>query len=130
MSRYRLITLIDITRTDCPRTETDPVKIGQQANFNSLVQAIGLRANVQWENDPEPRTGILPDPLDGKCRHWCWEFDTEHDDIFLKEGDPVGHLIDDLHNVPIISDLTNDVDLYPSAIQTTGNKVNTWIRII
>lgn len=130
MARYKLITLIDITRTNSGRSETDNVKLGQQANFNSLVQAIGLRSNVSWEWDPKMETGSLPRPFDGKANHWIWEFDAERDEVFLKDGNPVALLVDDLHGVPIIPELKNTADIHPAAFQTKGSNVNTYVFII
>jgi hypothetical protein len=85
MARYKIITFVDITRTNPSRQETNKLKLGQQANFNCLIQAIGLRANVAWEQDPELNTGRLPHPMVGKANHWIWEFETERDYLFLKE---------------------------------------------
>jgi hypothetical protein len=130
MQRYKLITLVDITRSRASRIETDKLKIGQQANFNTFLQTIGLRSNIDWVQDPVKKDGRLPDPIDGKANHWIWEFDVERQDVFLKDQDPVGHLKDDLHGVPIISNLENSVDISPAAIQTSGNNINTWIEII
>lgn len=130
MKRYKVITLIDITRSGAHRNETDKIKIGQQANFNSLVQAIGLRSNVTWDTDPKLNTGSLPHPLAGKANHWIWEFETERDDVFQSENDPVGLLINDLHGVPIVDNLLNNVDLHPAVFQTKGEKANTWLYII
>ena len=130
MARYKIVTLIDITRSNITRSETDKIKIGQQANFNSLVQAIGLRANISWHSDPVRDTGTLPNPFKGKATYWFWEFDTERTDEFLKDENPVGFLIDDLHGVPIIDNLLNSVDIYPAAFQTNGNNKNTHVEII
>jgi hypothetical protein len=44
MARYKITTLVDITRTNPSRAETDVLKIAQQANFNSLIQAEDLCA--------------------------------------------------------------------------------------
>jgi hypothetical protein len=130
MQRYRIITIVDITRSRASRSETDRIKIGQQSNFNTFLQSIGLRSNIDWVQDPVKRDGRLPDPLDGKAAHWIWEFDAERQDVFLKDQDPVGHLKDDLHGVPVIASLENTVDISPAAIQTTGEHINTWIEII
>lgn len=130
MPRYKIITLVDITRANPDRKELDRLKLGQQANFNSLLQAIGLRSNVQWTVDPKKYTGSLPYPLEGKANHWIWEFDAEREDVFLKDNDPVGLLKDDLHGVPIISNLENSADINPAAIQTKNGNTNTWVEII
>jgi hypothetical protein len=130
MQRYRITTLVDITRSQASRIETDKIKIGQQSNFNTFIQSIGLRANIEWHQDPVKHTGQLPDPLEGKATHWIWEVDVESQDVFLKDGDPVGHLRDDLHGVPVVNNLENSVDLYPAAIQLKGHSQNTWVEII
>jgi len=130
MARYRITTLVDITRSNPPRTETDKIKIGQQSNFNSLIQAIGLRANISWVKDPVVNNGTLPDPWKGKATYWIWEFDTERVDEFLKGNNPVGLLLDDLHGVPVIENLTNTADIDPPAFQSKGDKSNIFVEII
>jgi hypothetical protein len=130
MPRYQIITLVDITRTNPARSETDKIKLAQQANFNSLLQAIGLRSNCEWVKDPVMQNGRLPSPLEGKAAHWCWTFDVERDEVFLKDNDPVGLLVDDLNGVPIISNLDNSVDIDPPIFSTKGDNINTWINPI
>jgi hypothetical protein len=130
MVRYRIITLIDITRSKPAREEKNQLKIGQQSNFNSFLQAIGLRSNVDRSSDPKKYQGRLPAPADGKATYWVWEFECERDEVFSKDGDPVGLLLDDLNGVPIVPDLENSTDLNPSAIQTKGQNVNTWAEML
>lgn len=130
MVRYKILTLVDITRSQAHRSETDKVLVGQQANFNSLIQAIGIRANPTWSKDPEMHTGRLPEPHTGKCHHWTWEFDIEQDQIYFKNNDPVGLLVEDLNNVPVVPDLMNSADIHPAVFQTLGDRANTWISII
>lgn len=127
MARYKLITLIDITKSNASRSETDKIKIGQQANFNSLIQAIGLRSNLEWDFDPAMETGRLPEPITGKANHWVWEFYTERDKVFNKDDDPVGLLLDDLNGVPVVADLTNNVDIDPACFITRGDRTNIWV---
>jgi hypothetical protein len=130
MQRYRLTTLIDITRSQASRSETDHIKIGQQSNFNTFLQSIGLRSNIEWTEDPIRHEGRLPKPFDGRAAFWVWEFDVERDEVFFKNGDPVGHLHDDLNAVPILPTLTNTADITPATIQTQGIGINTWVEII
>ena len=129
MPRYSILTLVDITRSNPNRAETDQLKLGQQSNFNSLVQAIGLRSNVEWDQDPVVTDGRLPDPWQGKAKYWHWEFEVEREQIFEKDGDPVGFLLDDINNVPVIVGLSETVDISPAAFQTKGNSINTLINI-
>ena len=130
MPRYRITTLVDITRTDAVKTEPDQLKILQQSNFNSLRQSIELRSNVTWDRDPDRRDGRLPEGLDGKAVHWYWEFEVEREDLFLKDGDQAGLLIDDLQGVPIITGLKETAEIKPAAFQTKGDSVNTIVSII
>ena len=127
MQRYKIISLVDITRSMASRSETDKVKIGQQSNFNSLLQAIGLRANVEWKIDPKMFSGRLPNEIDGAASHWIWEFDVERQDVFLKDKDPVGLLVDDLHGVPVAAQLNNSANIDPACFMTIGKNQNTWV---
>ena len=127
MPRYQIVTLVDITRTNPTRSETEQHLLAQQANFNTLLQSIGLRSNVEWVVDPKEVTGILPHPLHGKATHWVWIFEVERDQVFTKDGNPVGLLLDDLHGVPIISQLNNSVDIDPAVFQTQGPNTNIWV---
>lgn len=130
MARYKLITLVDITKTNPAKTETDSVKIKQQANFNSLIQAINLRSNIEFFSDPEFKKGRLPEPLSGKANHWIAEFEVEREDVFSDGDDPVGLLIEDINGVPIVPDLNSSVDLTPPVFITKGDKANIWFSII
>lgn len=130
MPRYKIITLVDITRTNEPKSGLDEFKKKQQSNFNSLRQAIELRSNVEWHRDPVKADGRLPEGIDGKSTYWCWEISVEREDVFLKGDNPTGLLEEDLHGVPIINDLENSVEISPAAIQTKGKHVNTWVKII
>jgi hypothetical protein len=127
MNKYKIVSLVDITRSSASRSETDRIKQGQQANFNSLLQAIGLRSNVEWTADPRMNEGRLPHDIGGRARYWTWVFHCERDDVFHRDSDPVGLLKDDLHGVPVVSGLNNSVDIDPACFLTNGEKSNTWI---
>ena len=127
MNKYKIVTVVDITRSGAIRSEPDATKQGQQANFNSLLQAIGLRSNVEWTADPRMTEGRLPHDIGGRARYWTWVFHCERDDVFLRDGDPVGLLKDDLNGVPVVSGLNNNVDIDPACFLTSGEKSNTWI---
>ena len=127
MARFQIITLVDITQTNPHRSETDQHLLSQQANFNSLVQAIGLRANVVWISSPKEKNGALPKGIDGKAVYWTWTFDVERDDVFLKDGNSVALLIDDLNGVPIIPNLNNSVELDPACFISKGETANVWV---
>jgi hypothetical protein len=107
--------------------ETNKTKIGQQANFNSLIQVIGLRANFTWRNDPKQLSGTLPDPFDGRATYWEWYFETEREDSYNDGVNPTGLLHTDLQGVPIVALLNNSVDIDPAVFKTQGDNVNIWV---
>ena len=130
METYQVITTVDITVYSSDEYEISQLSKNQRANFNSLTQAIGLRSNLEWDSLPVKHTGSLPYPIEGKANHWMWVFTTERDQVFWKDDNPVGHLIDDINGVPIIANLTNTVDIYPAAFCTICRQCNVWIAKI
>ena len=129
MNTYEIVTLVDITRTQARREETGTLKKAQQANFDSLRQAIELRSNVEWQEDPNATLGSLP-TTEGKARYWVWQFTVEREAVFESNGDSVALLRQDIHGVPVIANLEETADLTPSAFITEGKNINTWITII
>jgi hypothetical protein len=130
MSRYRIVTLVDISRTQARRADENSKMYAQQCNFNTLIQAIGLRANPDWSSDPRMYDGSLPSPLQGKARYWKWEFDVEREDLFVENDNPVALLERDLNGVPIIVGLDETADVDPPIFSTIGKNINTYVEII
>jgi hypothetical protein len=125
--RYQITTLVDITKTNPHRGSTDPLTLGQQSNYNTLIQTIGLRANIDSSIDPKMETGRLPEPFTGKGAYWTFIFEVEREQTFLKGDDPVGLLSDDLHGVPVVIGLRDTVNFKLPVFQTSGNLINTHI---
>ena len=121
MFRYAVKTLVDITRTNPDREEKDTVRLAQQSNFNSLVQGIGMRSNIEWDQDP-----VREEQDDTAI--WHWEFAVERPDTFTKAGNPVALLIEDIHGIPIIKNLTNTDPLDKPVFITSGAEQNIWIE--
>lgn len=120
MTRFNIITTVDITVTNPDRDETDQVRIGQQQNFNSLVQGIGIRSNLTYDREPQRIE------TDGEAK-WYWTFEVESVDVFRKGDDPAGLLLDDLQGIPIIRNLTNTATLTKPVLFTRGEDQNIWI---
>lgn len=100
MQRFRIITLVDITRTNVYKDYIDPLKKKQQDNFNTLHQTLEMRAIIFSEKDPEKN---LTNWNGKQETTWSWEFWIERDDIFLKDKDPAGLIKEDLEFVPFIN---------------------------
>lgn len=121
MPRYKIKTTVDITRSNPSREDTNSVRNGQQLNFNTLLQGIGMRANVEWDNDPQP-----VEYQDTK--EWFWEFEAEQVDVFATKDDPVGLIKQDLQGIPVIRNLTETVALEKPIFITSGDDQNIWIK--
>jgi hypothetical protein len=127
MERYQIITLVDITRSNPPRDSSDARLLGQQSNFNSLLQALNIRSNIFYDQAPVADKGRLPEPFAGKGTYWVFEFETERDDVYRLDKDQAGLLKQDLDGIPIIDDLDNSVSFKLPVFKTTGKDVNTTI---
>ena len=68
MPRYKIKTTVDITRSNPDRGDPDQIRQAQQSNFNTLLQGIGMRANVEWTYNPS--RSMLE--TDGKIAYWLW----------------------------------------------------------
>ena len=121
MPRYKIKTTVDITRSNPSREDTNSVRNGQQLNFNTLLQGIGMRANVEWDNDPQ-----LVEYQDTK--EWFWEFEAEQVDVFATKDDPVGLIKQDLQGIPVIRNLTETATLEKPIFITSGDDQNIWIK--
>ena len=123
MARFKITTTVDITKTDPDRECNDSLRVAQQSNFNSLLQGIGMRANINWNSSPAR--------IDkGNHRVWEWEFETEYQDVFLLDTDPTGLLVQDLHGVPVINNLNNTDPLDTPMFITVGSQQNLWIKLV
>ena len=78
--RFTIHTVVDITETNARRGQADKLSLDQQANYNTLIQTIGLRANVDpidlTESIKDVSKLAFGDAIKGKQRVWTFEFDN------------------------------------------------------
>jgi len=115
------MTKVDITPSMPNRDNTDTVLRAQQSNFNSLIQGIELRANVFWDQGP-----LMATDSEGN-NTWHWTFSVEQQGVFDNGDNPIGLLLEDLNNIPVINHLPNTPNLTHPAFKTKGSDRNTWI---
>lgn len=112
--RYKLYTLVDITRTRQYRNELGREKAWrQEQNFNTVLQTLGLRSNVHFFHDPEVLNvggHVVGFDTDDLIKVWRFDFETEGDNFFESDGDPIGFLLQDFHLVPYINGLDEELD--------------------
>jgi hypothetical protein len=118
MEKFTVITLIDITETKQYRKEPDKeLEIKQQQNFLTLMQTIGMRVNPSYPRPPAINLNFKQEKLFGSkiaMPQKAWKFDfyfDYHGGLTDGQGNPCGLLLDDLHLIPVISDLTESVAL-------------------
>ena len=123
--RYRLYTLIDITKTDVfSYTPQQEKQRNQQRNWETVIQCISLRAQPieltahesTLEDVANYSFGIQ---YSGEHRIWVCDFAIEHEGVFVAGVDKYGVLKEDFRTTPVILNLTEtakpDLPLfYPS----------------
>lgn len=91
---FRTNVLPFVDRIDQPITDVDSWNSSrnQQRNWETILQLIGLYTQPQHISDIRMKNG-----------RWEFEFETEFDDVFRLNEDPVGLLKQACRGVPIIN---------------------------
>jgi hypothetical protein len=111
---YKLYTLVDITHTG--QTRADPGREAlrwKEQNFQTVLQTLGIRANVTFTQSPvvvELKGSLVGFDTEEPIRVWRFDFTTDRDLLYEREGDPVAFLKDDFHLVPYIDGLDELMD--------------------
>lgn len=126
--KFRMQTLIDITETGARRDE-DETKYGQQCNYNTVIQTIGLRANPipVAVHIAEHNVGNIGfgKSYKGKNRVWIFDFDIEHQDTVN-----IDTLCKDFDLIPVITGLDETIDINTSAFRTTDPEYKNTVFLI
>lgn len=119
MAKIEIKTRIDITNTNVRhRGQGTEKELNQNRNYTTFLQVFGLRSVFSISQEPVKENGF-----------WTMIIDTDRDDVFLNEGDPVGFLKKDLDSVPIIVDLDEEVKIKNALITTSGKTPNTIVEL-
>jgi len=118
MEIIEIQTLIDISMTRVVRpNQGTQLQLDQQRNFITLTQCIELRSIVYYDLGPTCETVDIKNlnfgtAYKGKHRVWTFKFNPDRSLIYQDlEGNPIGFLINDLHEVPIIKNLTETINI-------------------
>ena len=118
--RFKLTTIIDITQTLARRGD-DKKLVNQQANYNTMIQTIGLRVNI----NPETCTSSFGDVtklkfgsnFKGTHQYWEFLFDVEYEDAL-----DISMLELDFDLVPVITKLDETVKVTNDIFRTKHPK--------
>ncbi len=111
---YKLYTLVDITHTGQHRLEQGKETLrNQEQNFNTVLQTLGIRSNVWYSHGPIPmevKGNLVGFDTDDIIRVWRFDWRTERENLYQKDGDPIGFLKDDFHLIPYIKGLNEAME--------------------
>ena len=126
-------TLIDITHTGVIRYSADnKKKRNQQANYETLLQVIGLRAQPMIFEKPYLLKNeslskySFGSSYTGNHNVWIFKFSIEHADVYSDTVSEFGLLEDDLRQVPIIAGLDETITLPVPIFSTSYDFKNTY----
>lgn len=112
--RYTLYTLVDISHTNQYRNEPNSETLHwREQNFQTVLQTLGIRANISYDKNPEmievvgSKVGFN---TNYELKVWRFEFETEREFLYEKDGDPVAFLREDFHLVPYIGGLGESME--------------------
>ena len=128
MERFELTTLVDITKTNARRGE-DKLAYGQQQNYMSMIQTLGLRTNVEV-SDPvfkkQKATGFGSDYSNKNLNVWRCIVTVEQD-----ESHSVDMMEIDFVMVPIVHKLNENANLGNALFCTSdAKKCNILFKIL
>jgi hypothetical protein len=129
-------TLIDITHTGVLRYNNDnKKKRDQQANYETLLQVLGLRTQPMIFEKPYLLKNeslskySFGSSYSGIHNVWVFKFSIEHADVYSDAVSEFGLLEDDLRQVPIIAGLDETVDLPVPVFSTIHDFKNTYFTV-
>lgn len=139
MDTIEIYTLVDVTHTRVTRlSQGTELQINQQRNFITLLQCIEIRSIIYHDSPPEVLIGQdlknfeFGTAYSGNHTVWSFKFTTDRDLVYCdSSGNPIGFLIEDLHEVPIIKKLTETINIDKSIFDCKDIRFkNTVIKVV
>ena len=115
--RFKIFTVVDITETKARRGD-DKKLYSQQTNYNTVLQTIGLRVNLNpiyckshTENIDKTDFGTT---VKGKQRYWEFCFEVEYEGALSLDM-----MMSDFDLIPVITDLDETVHNHNKVFRTS-----------
>ena len=133
-----ICTLIDITKTSVTRpSQGSQLEIDQNRNFTTLSQCTELRSIMSYSNPPNMEVIDLKglgfgSEYKGKHRVWTFRFIPDRSGVYRdNEGNNIGLLLNDVHAVPVIKNLTESINIGVAIFDLKdSNTKNTIIKAL
>ena len=128
--KFRIDTLIDITNTSSRRQDDDKYAYRQEANFQTLLQTIGLRVNLNYDKSPRiDKLSVVKssfgDKYKGKQNVWSFDFEVEFEGAI-----DLAMLTKDFDLIPIIIGLDETITADKALFRTKGKDKNITFSIV
>lgn len=139
MDIIEIQTLVDITQTKATRPiHGTQHEIDQNRNFITLMQCVELRSIVSYETGPTSEKVDITKNSDfgsaykGKQMVWTFRFSPDRSDVYDDgSGNKVASLVNDLHGVPVIKNLSETINIDTAIFNCTDDKYkNTIIKAL
>lgn len=117
MQKIRIYTLVDITNTGITRyVPGKEIEYAQNKNWNTFTQCLGLRSIILYD-EPPTRDLMVPSSVGlgnvhkGLHNVWSFTFYPDQDDVYHDGIDPLGLLIGDVADVPVLTNLHETINI-------------------
>ena len=137
MEKIQVRTLIDVTPTGISRYQlSKELEHNQQKNWITLLQAIELRSLIEFDQPAVCETLDLRalgfgEKHRGTHAMWTFVFTIDRDFAYADEKSRVGLLMHDLHEVPIIRNLTETINMNRPVFDTQSRFYrNTVVKLL
>jgi len=117
MQVVEIQTLIDITNTKVIRPKQGSLQEHDQyRNFTTMKQCVELRSIINYDTDPQNEVMDVKNlgfgtKYKGKHTVWTFRFSPDRTGVYQDGFDPVGCLVEDLHEVPVVENLTETINI-------------------
>lgn len=137
METIEIKTLVDITNSKVIRyNHADEKEYNQHKNWTTLLQCIGLRAIVSFDEDPtfesvDIKSLGFGSKYKGKQTVWTFRFNTDREATYKNDEGDLSLLVNDLHQVPVIKNLNETINISKAVfdLRDTG-WCNTLVSIV
>lgn len=129
--RYIGYTLVDITATGVTKyTPQKELERNQQRNWETVQQIVGLRSQIFSLTQTNFKANIKQHKFGsnykGAHEIWQFEFTVEHENLYKVDSDPVGVLVQDFHQTPVVVGLGETAKFPMSLFYTAGADKNIY----